>query len=182
MGVAVKYGYSFLIFLIAYILQNTVMNYFSIFQMSPNLILCLVVIFSFLYTGYHGVIYGILFGFLVDICYATIIGVSALSNFAVYLICIEMKRYLNKDSMVSVMIASSIGTAVYALLYWSVYRILGYSYTFLYMLEKEVVLVIYHLFITLLIYQVVSHRIIKHRGDRYMYSGSLQEARRLNRT
>ncbi|MDD4564554.1 MAG: rod shape-determining protein MreD [Eubacteriales bacterium] len=181
MGVAVKYIYSFLMFLIAFILQTTIMNQFSIFQMSPNLILCLVVIYSFLYSGYHGVIYGILFGLFVDICYATIIGVSALSNFAVYLICIEMKRYLNKDSMVSVMIASSAGTAVYALLYWSVYNILGYNYTFLYMLEKEAVLIIYHLIITLVIYQVVSRRIIKHRGDRYIYSGSLQEARGLNR-
>jgi rod shape-determining protein MreD len=177
-----RYRYSFLMFLIAFILQATIMNHFSIFHMSPNLILCFVVIFSFLYPGYHGAIHGILFGLMIDICYATIIGVSALSNFSVYLICIEMKRYLNKDSMVSVMIASVTGTVVYALLYWSAYKILGYSYNFLFMLQKEAVLIIYHLIITMLIYQVVSRRIIKHRGDRYMYSGSLQEARRLNRT
>jgi rod shape-determining protein MreD len=177
-----KYRYSFLIFIIAFILQTTIMNHFSIFHMSPNLILCLVVIFSFLYPGYHGAIYGIVFGLIVDICYATIIGVSALSNFIVYLICIEMKRHLNKDSMVSVMIASFTGTTVYALLYWSAYKLLGYSYTFLYMLEKEAVLIVYHLIITILIYQVVSRHIIKHRGDRFMYSGSLQEARRLYRT
>lgn len=125
-----KYGYSFLIFLMAFILQSTIMNHFSIFQMSPNLILCLVVIFSFLYSGYHGAIYGVLFGLIVDVCYATIIGVSALSNFVVYLICTEMKHYLNKDSMVSVIIASFTGTSVYALLYWSAYKLFGYSYTF----------------------------------------------------
>ncbi|MDD2503522.1 MAG: rod shape-determining protein MreD [Clostridia bacterium] len=176
-----KYRYSFLIFIVAFILQTTVMNHFGILQMSPNLILCLVIIYSFLYSGYHGIIYGILFGMTVDFCYATIIGVSAISNFVVCLICIEMKRYLNKDSMVSVMIVSSMGTVVYALLYWSIYKMIGYSYTFLYMAEKEAVLLIYHLIITLVIYQLVSRRIIKHRGDRYMYSGSLQEARSLNR-
>ena len=95
-----KFRYSFLTFLIAFILQTTVMNHFGIFQMSPNLILCLVVIYSFLYQGFNGIINGILFGLLLDVCFAEIIGVAALSNFIVALICIELKRYLNKDSLV----------------------------------------------------------------------------------
>ena len=157
------------------------MNHFGIFQMSPNLILCLVVAYSFLYQGYHGIIYGILFGLIVDVCCAEIIGIAALSNFVVALICIELKRYLNKDSMVSVVIASSVGTAVYALLYWSVYKMFGNSYGFLYVMKKEAVLLVYHMIVTLVIYRMVSRRVITHHGDRYMYRGSLQEARSLNR-
>ena len=150
--------------------------------MSPNLVLCLVVIFSFLYEGYHGILFGILFGLFSDICYAQIIGIASISYFAIALICIEMKRYLYKDSVISVLIVSSIGTAVYALLYWSIYKMLGIGFHFLYVMEKEAVLLIYHIVITLIIYHFVSRSVIKHRGDRYMYRGNLQEARSLNRS
>lgn len=177
-----KYRYSFLIFFIAFILQTTVMNHFRIFQMSPNLILCLVVIFAFLYDGYHGLIFGLLFGFIVDICFAEIIGIAPICNFAVALICIGMKRYLYKDSIISVWIVSSIGTAIYALIYWSINRMLGNGADALYVMEKEAVLLIYNAIITLAIYLIVSRSVIKHRGDRYMYRGNLQEARSLNRT
>lgn len=158
------------------------MNHFRIFGMSPNLILSLVVIFAFLYEGYHGIIYGLLFGFISDITFAPIIGVAAVSNFAVALICIEMKRYLYKDSRISVMIVSAMGTAVYALLYWSIYRMFGSSADFLYVMKKEAVLLVYHLIVALAVYQIVSGSVIKHRGDRYMYRGNLQEARSLNRS
>lgn len=176
-----KYRYSFLLFLAAFILQTTVMNNFKIFQISPNLILCLVVIFSFLYEGYHGMIFGIVFGFISDICFAEIIGIAAMCNFTVALICVEFKRYLYKESMVSVSIVSAVGTAVYALLYWSINRMLGNGADFLFVMKKEAVLLIYHIIITLAIYQAVSRSVIKHRGDRYMYRGNLQEARSLNR-
>jgi len=158
------------------------MNHFRIFDMSPNLILCLVVIFSFLYEGYHGIFYGILFGLVGDICYAEIIGVAALCNFLIALVCMEMKRFFYKDSIISVIIASLVGTVIYALLYWSVNALLSNSDDFLYVMEKEAVLLAYHIIITLAIYKVVSRSVIKHRGDRYMYRGNLQEARSLNRS
>lgn len=176
-----KYRYSFLIFFIAFILQSTILNHFRIFQMSPNLILCLVVIFSFLYEGYHGLVFGIIFGFITDICFAGIIGAAALSNFTVALICVGMKRYFYKDSRISVTIVSVMGTVVYGLLYWSVNRMLGSGTDLLYVVEKEAVLLIYHIIITLIIYRFVSRSVIKHRSDRYMYRGNLQEARSLNR-
>ena len=177
-----KYRYSFIIFLIAFILQSTVMNHFGIFQMSPNLILCLVVIFSFLYEGYHGIIFGLIFGLISDICFAEIIGIASMCNFAVALICIEMKRYLYKESMISVTIVSAVGTIIYALFYWSVNRLLGNGADFLYVMEKDAVLLIYNIIITLAIYLIVNRSVIKHRGDRYMYRGNLQEARSLNRS
>ncbi len=176
-----KYRYSFIIFFIGFILQSTIMNYFGIFHMSPNIILCLVVVVSFLYEGYHGILFGILFGIIHDICFAEIIGAAAISLFSVALICIEMKRYLYKDSLVSVTIVSIVGTTIYALLYWSINKILGNGVVFLYAMEKEAILLIYHILITLIMYHFVSRRVIKHRSDRYMYRGGLQQARSFKR-
>ncbi len=164
-----KYRYSFLIFFIAFILQSTVFNHFGIFGMSPNLILCLVVVFSFLYEGYHGIVNGLLFGLIIDICFAEIIGIASISLFAVTLVCIELKRYLYKDSMVSITIVSLIASALYPLIYWGIYWLLGNGYDFVYVMEKEAVLLAYHVLITWIIYHFVSRSVIKHRGDRYMY-------------
>ncbi|WP_419824256.1 rod shape-determining protein MreD [Anoxybacterium hadale] len=176
-----KYRYSFLLFFIAFLLQTTVLNHFGIFGMSPNLILCLVVIFSFLFEGYHGIIYGLLFGLFVDICFAQIIGIASIGLFSIALICSELKRYLYKESVVSIVIVSLVSTTVYGLMYWGIYRMLGNGFDFLYVAEKEAILLGYHAVVTLIIYHFVS-KSFKHRSDRYMYRGNLQEARSLYRS
>jgi rod shape-determining protein MreD len=158
------------------------MNHFAVFKMTPNLILCLVVIFSFLYEGYHGIIFGILYGLIIDVCFGEIIGVASLSFFAAALTCIEMKRYLYKDSRISVMIVTTVGTAVYSLFYWGIYKMLGSVFEFVYVLKMDGIVLVYNLVVTLIIYQIVSRSVIKHRGDRYMYRGNLQEARSLYRS
>ncbi len=177
-----KYRISFLIFLAVFILQSTVLNFLRIFDMTPNLILCLVIIFPFLYEGYHGVVYGLAFGFIFDICFGKVIGIAPFSYFVVALVCIGMKRYLYKDSMVSVLIVSLMGTAVYALVYWSLYSMLGGAAAFGYVMEKEAVLLACHVVINVVIYYFVRRSVIRHPRDRYMYRGNLQEARSLNRS
>ena len=177
-----KYRISFLIFLAVFILQSTVLNFLRIFDISPNLILCLVIIFSFLYEGYHGIVYGLAFGFLFDICFGKVIGIAPFSYLAAALVCIGMKRYLYKDSMVSVLIVTSAGTAVYALVYWSLYSMLGGAAAFGYAMEKNAVLLACHAVINVVIYYFVRRSVVRHPGDRYMYRGNLQEARSLNRS
>ena len=108
-------------------------------------------------------------GLIIDICFAGIIGIASISLFAVTLVCIELKRYLYKDSMVSITIVSLIASALYPLIYWGIYRMLGNGYDFVYVMEKEAVLLAYHVLITWIIYHFVSRSVIKHRGDRYMY-------------
>ncbi len=147
--------------------------------MSPNLMLCLVVIFSFLIDGYHGVVFGILFGLLNDFCFGEIIGIGPFSYFLSALVCIEMKRYLYKDSLISLFLVSLGGSSVYALVYFGLYKMLGYAYDFVYVLEKNGVMIVYNMMITLILYLILSRKVIKHRSDRYMYRGNLQEARSL---
>jgi len=176
-----RYKYSFFIFFIGFLLQSTVINYFGIFHIAPNLVLCLVIIFSFLFESYHGMIFGMIFGFVSDVCFAEIIGVASLSYLIVALLCFELKRYLYKDSVVSILIVSSAGTISYALIYWGIMQLLGMGYEFLAIAKMEAVLLVYHGIISWLMYLLMSRRVIKHHSDRYIYRGSLQEARSLNK-
>lgn len=177
-----KYKYSFILFFIGFIIQSTVMQHFSIFGVTPNIILCLVILFSFLYNNYHGVVFGPIFGLIQDICFAQIIGISALIYLIIALFSLELNRYFYKESFLSVLIASLTGTTLYGLLYWGIIKLLGSENAFTYMLKIEVILLIYNAVIMLIMYLVMSRRVIKHPSDKYIYRLNLKEKRSLNRS
>lgn len=177
-----KYKYSFILFFIGFILQSTLMQHFSIFGVTPNLLLCLIIIFSFLYDDDQGVIFGPIFGLIHDIIFAEIIGVSALSYLIIALICMELNRYLYRESFVSILIASSVGTTCYGLIYFGIIKMLGSEYAFIYMLKMVTILLFYNGFVMIIMYLFMSRRVIKHPSDKYIYKMNLQEARSLNRS
>ena len=62
-------------FLIAFFIQCSFLNVISIAGFTPNLLLCLVVVFSFLYEEQiYGLLYGAVFGIFYDICFADVVG------------------------------------------------------------------------------------------------------------
>ena len=62
-------------FLIAFFIQCSFLNVISIAGYTPNLLLCLVIVFSFLYEEQiYGLLYGVLFGVFYDICFADVVG------------------------------------------------------------------------------------------------------------
>lgn len=177
-----KLKYAFILFFIGFIIQSSVMHHLSIFGVTPNLILCLVIIFSFLFDDYQGIIFGPIFGLIHDICFAEIIGVASVSYILIALFCLELNRHLYRESFISILIASSIGTICYSLLYWGIIRVLGSGYSFIYMLSMQGILLIYNGIVMLILYIIMSRRVIKHPGDKYIYKANLQEARNLNRS
>lgn len=177
-----KYKYAFIIFFICFILQSSLMHHFSIFGVAPNLVLCLVIIFSFLYDSYHGVVFGPIFGLIQDIFFSEIIGVAALSYLLIALISLELNRYFYRESYASVLIASLVGTSCYGLFYWGITKLLGIENAFIYMLKIEIILLIYNGFVMLIMYRIMSRRVIKHPSDKYIYRVNLQEKRSLNRS
>ena len=67
-----RYWKAGIIFIIAFLIQPSLLNMISIGGYTPNLLLCLVVIFSFIYEEeMYGIVYGAVFGVLYDIATAT---------------------------------------------------------------------------------------------------------------
>ena len=65
-----KYWKAGIFFLIAFFIQTSLLNLISVGSYTPNLLLCLVVIFSFLYEkDMYGLVYGAVFGLIYDACY-----------------------------------------------------------------------------------------------------------------
>lgn len=158
--------YTFLIFFIAFIMQTTIINILEIYEVTPNLILCLVVVFGFLYDKVDTFIWAILFGLLQDIYFAQIVGTGAISYFLIALLVYFVKDYVNPENMISA-IGLIIGcTFLYYFLYFGISKIFGSTIHIISVLEIQPVLIIYNIIVTIILYKIFLRKVIKHRSDR----------------
>jgi rod shape-determining protein MreD len=149
-------------------MQSTLLYNFSIFGVAPNLILILTIVFTFLFSEKHGIIFGILFGLLSDLCFSQVIGTSALSYFLVALLVENLKSYLYRDNKISVIFIALIGTIAYNLIFWGVSTIFGANLSALYMLAKQPISILYNSLIIFPIYWFLVRKVIGYRGFKYM--------------
>ena len=163
-----KYRYAICLFSVALIIQTTLMNIFSIYGITPNLLLCLVVIFSFLYNdNIYGLVLGVIYGLLYDICFSEYVGIAALAFLIISLGIMLFSIVMNKEALISVIIVAAASTVAYMLIYWSIMAMLGSSYSFLYMARFLPVSVLYNVAVVAAIYMLMINRVIKHHYDRY---------------
>ena len=163
-----KYRYACLAFLIAFILQSSILHNISLFGIAPNLILVLVIVCAFLFDELHGLVFGILFGLLQDLLFSDLIGISAVGYFIVALGVTEAKRYLYRDNILSVIFISVAGTLSYNVIYWAISRLFGGIHEFVFMLVRQPVSILYNLAFVFVLYWIIVRKIIRYRGFKYM--------------
>ncbi|MCI5898107.1 MAG: rod shape-determining protein MreD [Anaerovoracaceae bacterium] len=163
-----KYRFALPLFLAAFLLQTTVMNHFKVFGTAPNLILCCLIILTFFFEGYSGGVLAILFGLLQDVCFGVIVGPSAISYFAVFLLMKQLRYLFYRDSIFSVLCAAVVGTVPALLLNWAIVAAFGGVYHISYVLKDLPVLIVYHFIVILAFYLLWGRRMIRrHPEDSY---------------
>ena len=163
-----KYRYSFCAYVVAFIMQSTLLHNLSFFGVAPNLILILTIVFSFLFSEKHGIIFGVPFGLLSDLSFSQVIGISALCYFLIALTIEGLKKSIYRDNAISVIFISSFGTFLYNILYWGISGIFGGNMDFTYMLFKQPVSMVYNTILALPIYWFLVRKVIRYRGFKYM--------------
>lgn len=166
-----KYRYAVLLFVIAFLLQTVLAPQNSILGISPDLTLCLVIAMAFLYEGNSGVVCGVLFGLLIDLCFSPVIGPAAISYLAVALFVAELRRHLYRDSLLNITIATVSGTVLFYLFYWAILGVFGGTYHFIVMLRMVPLLLIFHTIANILFYFLIGRRSVRHPRDRH-YDGN----------
>ena len=163
-----KYRYAICLFSVAFIIQTTLMNVISVYGATPNLLLCLVVIFSFLYDDSNcGLVLGVIFGLFYDICFSEYVGIAALAYLVISLGIMLVNIVMNREAVISVMIVSVAATIVYVLIYWSIMAMLGSNYGFYYMIKFLPLYIIYNTVIVTVLYVLMIKRVTRHHYDRY---------------
>jgi len=163
-----KYGYAIALFAVAFIIQTTLMNVIGINGATPNLLLCLVVILSFLFDERnYGLVLGMVFGLLYDICFSQYVGVAALSFLVISLSVMIINFFMNKETVFSVITISVGATVIYSLFYWGVMAMLGSGYSFLYMLKNLPLYILYNTAVVTMLYYLMIKKVIRYHYDRY---------------
>ena len=163
-----KYRYAFILYLLAFIVQSSLLQNVSILGVAPNLLLLLTIALSFLFNERYGMIFGIIFGLISDLLFSQVIGVSALSYFLVALSVSSIKKYLYRDNIFSILFISAVGTIFYNALVWSISSIFGGDIGPLYALYKQPIAVVYNSLIMLPFYWFLVRKVIGYRGFKYM--------------
>lgn len=165
-----KYSSALIFFLAGFLLQSTLVLNFSSAGITPNFLLCFTILFSFLYKGYQGAVYGVIFGLLQDIAFSVLIGPSAILYLLIALLMAEIRHYLYRDSILNMLFTSSLGTMLYYIGLWLILMIFKGNYSFMYMLKNVPILLALHFAIAVIFYLTVGKRSIRHPQDRY-YKG-----------
>ena len=121
-----KYWKAGVFFLIAFLFQTSLLNMINVGGYTPNLLLCLTVIFSFLYEkDMYGLVYGAVFGLIYDVCYNYVIGPTPIALVIVSVLVLILREYANIENIISMWTVSVISFLSYYFINWGLYKIAG---------------------------------------------------------
>ncbi len=155
-------------FLIAFFIQCSFLNVISIAGYTPNLLLCLVIVFSFLYEEQiYGLLYGVLFGIFYDICFADVVGPTPIALVLVALVIFVLREYANIENIVNMWVTSLLSILFYYALNWGLQHLAGNPIGLLYVLKTLPWITLYALSLMTVLYLILLRKMTRHRKDRY---------------
>lgn len=171
-----KTRYAILLFMAAFVIQASVLRYIAVYDVSPNVLLCLVIVFAFLYDEPLGLVFGVVFGILWDTEFGLYIGISAVSQMSAALAVMKIKQYLNHELLIPALVSGLAGVILNNTVYWGLYKLTGIPHTLIYILRLQPVLIAYNLLFVMIFHLILRRGVIRHRKDRD-YKGGFKEAK-----
>ena len=168
-----KYYKAALIFLVAFIVQTTILSKVMVLGAAPNLLLCLMVVFTYLYDKNFGLIFGILFGLLVDVTTSMVLGVE---TFTMVLACIPViivRMIFNPERTFPCVLLIIGATIINIFGVWAIYNIAGINANISSSISMIPGQVLSNVVITFLLHLFYVRSIIRHKRDRH-YSGGVR--------
>lgn len=164
----IKHGHVFLIYLAAFFLQPFLQNLIPVLGNNVNLILCLTVMFVFVYEDPgQGIFFGSIFALLTDMFYGQYTGPAALAMVLTGIAVYGLKYFAHIENFVNAIVFMAGATLVYASVYWGIYAAIGSAYSYGYAVSSILPQIVVNAIVGLGVYFVLIRRVIKHRRDRY---------------
>ena len=159
-------------FAVAFVLQLTVLNLFTINGIVPSLILCLVLIITFLFDREDRVILvGTVTGLLLDMVTGHYTGIYALTLFLIGSATIAYKYFANSDSRLSLIPLCIGGVALYHIIPAVILKLAGSGVSIFRILGFMPISILYNFAVLYVMYMVlirsVNKRPKRSRYERY---------------
>lgn len=134
----------FLIIIINFIIQSTILPSYAILDVVPNTAIIIVVLMALLKGASFGSMTGLIIGLLQDVAFSTIVGVNGIIYFFIgYTIGMNEEK-LTKDNILTPIILSILATISYHVLYYLFLFFLGHTIDFYGFLRKVVLLEMFY--------------------------------------
>lgn len=163
-----KYRKAGLMCLAAFLIQASLLNLVSIAGYTPNLLLCVVVVLSFLYENeLYGLVFGAAFGLLYDICFGVVAGPTAISLVVVSVFILFVREFANIENIVNMWVVAAVSILLYYVVDWGLLHIAGNPIGLLYVLKNLPIVFAYSFVVITITYYILIRKAVKHRRDRY---------------
>ena len=164
-----KYWQVGLLYLAAFLIQPSLLNVINIGGYTPNLILCLTILSTFLYEEeIYGVIFGAVFGILYDIMYSNVVGPMPISLILVALGIIIVREYTNIENIINMWAVSIVSILAFYFLIWGLHHIAGNPVGFRFVFNSVPWIALYSLAVITILYWILIRKLARHRRDRYI--------------
>ncbi|MBQ3924154.1 MAG: rod shape-determining protein MreD [Firmicutes bacterium] len=157
-----------ILFILAFLMQMSVVNLISFRNMGPDLIMCLMIAITFLYDdGYRSIPFALFFGLLLDVCAHQFVGVTPMIYLVVGIFAAACRIWLNAEKMTTLAVTGVIATFIYETLYFAFMKLLGNPLGAGFILLKEPVFMIYNVAILALLFLAMHKKAEQYHNDRY---------------
>ena len=163
--IRMRYYLAIPLFLLAFLMQTTMLWRIPIAGYSPNLLLCMVVVFSFIYEERYGLILGIAFGLLLDISTSLFLSVQTISFVAVFLVVRLFRSIFNHESLITDMFMGLLATPINLFIVWLIYKLMGEPVSVVLVFKSLLPLMIMHFLLVGIIHFIFIRTVIRYRQD-----------------
>jgi rod shape-determining protein MreD len=157
------------VFFAAFLIQTTLLTGFELWGHSPNLLLCLTCVFSFLYREPYGLIMGAAFGALLDVATSWYFGPQAISFVLAFVIARPFARVFNHEWFLPQIMIAALATPVNVFLLWGMGRLAGSPVHLHFAVESLPGLLIMHCALAVILHFIFVRSVIRHGIDRKYY-------------
>jgi rod shape-determining protein MreD len=157
------------VFFAAFLIQTTLLTGFELWGHSPNLLLALTCVFSFLYREPYGLVMGAAFGALLDVATSGYFGPQAISFVIAFLIARPFGRVFNHEWFLPQILIAALATPVNVFLMWGMGRLAGSPVHLRFAIESLPALLIMHCALAVILHFIFVRSVIRHGIDRKYY-------------
>jgi rod shape-determining protein MreD len=169
----VKYYKAGIVFFVAFLVQTTLLGDLFGSGVAPNLLLCLTVVFTFLYDESYGLVFGIVFGMLLDLSTQTIFGTQTLTFVLAAIPPLLLRQVFNPEKILPDVFVAVLATPINAFPVWWIYHLAGSLGKLRYVIDNLATLMVLHAVIALVLHLLLVRTIIRNRRDR-RYNGGVR--------
>jgi rod shape-determining protein MreD len=157
------------VFFAGFLIQTTLLTGFELWGQSPNLLLVMTCVFSFLYREPYGLIMGAVFGALLDVATSWYFGPQAISFVIAFVIARPFGRVFNHEWFLPQIMIAALATPVNVFLMWGMGRLAGSPVHIHFAIESLPALLIMHCALAVILHFIFVRSVIRHGIDRKYY-------------